>query len=428
MRKLAEIEKMKKMMKAVSLLLLFAIFAGAFTHLTGCTKRVEYTIEAGEGLPDASKLIEGEYVSYVAGFDESVIKKPGKYTIPMIADGKSCELILTVEDTTAPVALPKHVYYAIGTGEILPKDFIASVVEADTYEVRFVGDIPSLESIGDYDVKFEVVDASGNVSDVYSSLLTVIYDTEPPVFEAVPELSAYIGEAIAYRRGLVVTDNCGGNIQIEVDSSGVDPSRVGDYSVRFVAMDASGNTSHASTILHIYDEQVTEAMLNSKLDTVIATIISADMNAEQKCRAVYKYIQEKISYVSDSDKSDAVRAAYDSLFVTGTGDCFNYHAAAIYFMKRLGIDYREIQRKEGAGEGTHYWCIVNIGTEEAPRWYHFDTTRLRADYDHSGCLLTDVQVNAYNKVRAGFYEFDSAGYPARSREIITPTPELEPYY
>ena len=419
---------MRNIMKALSFLLLLAVLTGVFSQLTGCTKRVEYTIEAGDELPDAAKLLEGESVSYVSGFDESVIRKPGKYTIPMIADGKSCELILTVKDTTAPVVVPKHVYYAVGTGEILPADFIASIDEVDTYEARFVGELPSLESIGDYDVKFEVVDASGNVSEVYSSLLTVIYDTEPPVFEAVPELSAYIGEAIAYRRGLVVTDNCGGNIQIEVDSSGVDPSRVGDYQVRFIAVDASGNTSHASTVIHIYDQKVTEAMLNERIDGVLSNIITFDMSAEQKCRAVYEYIQNSISYVSDSDKSDAVRAAYDSLFITGTGDCFNYHAAAVFFMKRLGIDYREIQRKEGAGEGTHYWCIVNIGTNEAPRWYHFDTTRLRADYEHSGCLLTDVQVNAYNKVRAGFYEFDSAGYPARSRDIITPTPELEPYY
>ena len=127
------------------------------------------------------------------------------------------------------------------------------------------------------------------------------------------------------------------------------------------------------------------------------------------------------------DTSDRVRIAYESLS-NGTGDCYAYDSVAIAFLSRLGVEYKEIQRTPGLTSDTHYWLLVNIGTKTSPRWYHYDCTRLRAEYNHSGCLLTDKQVRAYSKVRANFYAYDTGKYPASSTEIITRTPELEPYY
>ena len=53
---------------------------------------------------------------------------------------------------------------------------------------------------------------------------------------------------------------------------------------------------------------------------------------------------------------------------------------------------------------------------------------MRAQYNHSGCLLTDKQAQAYNKVRPYFYTSDRDDLPATSDIIITETPELEAYY
>ena len=69
-----------------------------------------------------------------------------------------------------------------------------------------------------------------------------------------------------------------------------------------------------------------------------------------------------------------------------------------------------------------------VGTAEEPRWYHFDCTHLNATYSHSGCLLTDQQLKAFNRFRAGFYAYDSSKYPATDKTIITRTPDLEKYY
>lgn len=402
---------------------------GLTVSMTGCAKTVTYTLEAGSDLPSPYRLVGEDGAAYVAGFDETCVNRPGTYSIPMTdAKGRKYNLKLTVRDRKAPVVTTKHVYYAQGISEPDALDFIGTIVEADEYKAYFECDLPDMNQIGDYDITFRVEDASGNKTKELHSIMTVIKDQEAPVFTKVPELSAYVGEAIAYRKGLVVTDNCGGEVDIQVDSSAVDPNTPGDYEVRFTATDKSGNTSWAVTNIHIYENQVTEEQLNEKIDGVIAQIITPDMNKEAQLRAVYRYVYDHIAYVSDSDKSDWVRAAYDGLFMNGSGDCYNYFAAAIAFCRRLGIDYREIERTPGAAEGTHFWIMVNIGTAEEPRWYHFDCTHLRASYSHSGCLLTDQQIRAFNKFRAGFYAYDSSKYPATDKNIITRTPDLEKYY
>ncbi len=395
---------------------------------SGCAKKITYTLQAGGELPSPYRLVGADGAAYVAGFDESCVNRPGTYTIPMTdAEGRRYKLKLTVVDYRDPVVTTKHVYYPRGYDKPDALDFINTIIEADEYTARFVSDLPDFDRIGDYDVAIRVKDASGNETEDLHSVLTIIEDTEAPTFVTVPELSAYVGGTVAYRQGVIVTDNCGGELDIQVDSTDVDFNTVGDYEVRYTATDASGNTSWAKTTIHIYENQVSEEELNARIDEVIAAIITPEMDKEAQLRAVYRYVYDHIAYVPTSDKSDWIRAAYDGLFMTGSGDCYNYFAAAIAFCRRLDIDYREIERTPGAAEGTHFWIMVNIGTDAEPLWYHFDCTHLRASYEHSGCLLTDAQLRAFNKFRAGFYAYDATSYPASEKRIITPTPHLDKY-
>ena len=418
-----------RLRRLTAALLCTAAVGASLPLLSGCgaTRRLNMTVEAGDPLPNAAVLTCVDTSDYVDDVDKNCINHAGTYTLPIIdADGNMYELRLVVRDTTRPVVTPRHIYCPIGS---VPEaaDFIGSIVEADTYEAEYVGELPDMSAYGDYDITFRVRDASGNVSKTVSSVVTIVKDSEAPVFVTVPELSATVGDAIAYRQGLVVTDNCCGEIQLSVDSSHVITGTIGDYPVYYTAADASGNVSHAETVIHLYASSVTEEMLNHRVDSIISKIITPTMNTESRLREVYSYIRSHVSYVSDSDKSAWVRAAYDTLFVTSSGDCFDFFAAAKIFLIRLGIPFYEIQRSPGVTSDTHYWLLVNIGTADDPRWYHYDCTRLRDDYILD-CLLTDKQVNAYTRVRPGFYAYDTSQYPASSTTIITPTPKLEAFY
>ena len=251
-----------------------------------------------------------------------------------------------------------------------------------------------------------------------------VIDTTAPVIE-VGEIHVNVGDGIAWKKQATVTDNSDGKIDIKVDSSAVNTSAAGTYTVTYTATDESGNSSSATATVIVGTMEVTEDMLYTELDKVIAQIITDGMNTEAKVRAIYAYVQDSINYASTAETDDFVYAAYMALFSSGTGDCYSYFAASKAFFERLGIENIDMKRAEGGAPGNHYWNLVNIGTKDAPKWYHYDANPVSGQYSVSGCLLTDAQVEAYDAWRGEAYrKYDKTGIPASASEIITDIPEL----
>ncbi|MBQ4140091.1 MAG: transglutaminase domain-containing protein [Clostridia bacterium] len=253
--------------------------------------------------------------------------------------------------------------------------------------------------------------------------VTVI-DTTAPVIE-VGEIRINVGDGIAWKKQATVTDNSNGKIDIKVDSTAVNTSVAGTYSVTYTATDESGNSSSATATVIVGTMEVTEDMLYAEIDKVIAQIITDSMTTEDKVRAVYAYVQKSINYSATAETDDFVYAAYMSLFSSGTGDCYSYFAASKAFFERLGIENVNMKRADGGAPGNHYWNLVNIGTKDAPKWYHYDANPINGQYAATGCLLTDAQVAAYDAwCGQGYRKYDKSGIPASATETITDIPEL----
>lgn len=319
--------------------------------------------------------------------------------------------------------------WAIAAGEPSAEDFVVSM--EDGGKVAFAKDY-RFDEEGQYLVTL-IYTAPGGKQSNHDVVLSLIDDKEPPVIVGADDLVAYLGEGIAYRSGITLTDNCGGEITLDVDTSMVDTKQAGVYPVTYTAKDLSGNQSSVTVNLQIYEERVTLEMLFAELESVIKSQIPTAGSKEQQARAVYNYVYYRVEYTAHSDKSDWIRAAYDG-FRKGEGDCFTYFALSKAFFEYLGIENMDIQRTTGLVDERHYWNFVNIGTAENPAWYHFDACRLLGA-KHSGCLLTDQQVGAYTKMRVGahgetnyFYAYDQSKYPASATKIINDTPSLAPYY
>ena len=251
-----------------------------------------------------------------------------------------------------------------------------------------------------------------------------VIDTTAPVIE-VGEIRINVGDGIAWKKQATVTDNSDGKIDIKVDSTAVNTSVAGTYTVTYTATDESGNRASVSATVTVGTVEVTEEMLNTELDKVIAQIITESMDTEAKVRAIYEYVRESINYASTAATDDYVYAAYTSLFMYGTGDCYSYFAASKAFFERLGIENIDMTRAEGGAPGNHYWNLVNIGTKDAPKWYHYDANPISGEYSVSGCLLTDAQIAAYDAwCGSGYRKYDASKVPASASEIITDIPEL----
>lgn len=308
--------------------------------------------------------------------------------------------------------------YTLEAGAPLPEAAVLCGITNASYE----GELPDVVQPGSYSVRIKTPQGRRTVQ------LTVV-DTTPPVMEGVQDITVYVGESVAYRKHVVLTDNAGNEgVTLAVDSTAVNTAVEGAYTVIYTATDRAGNRATATASVYVKTQNVNEPLLFDGVKKICNEILTSTMSTEDKLRVIYDYVQTNISYVNHSDKTDWVGEAYNGLFVTGSGDCFTYFAAVKAFLTYLDVPFIELQRAPGLTEETHYWMLVNISDTPGVRtWYHYDATRLRAEYNHSGCLLTDKQAQAYNKVRPHFYTHNS-DCPPTSDIIITDTPELEAYY
>lgn len=341
----------------------------------------------------------------------------------------TCSSCIQSPEDRSEEATFRDLTWAIGTTMPRAEDFVSFL--PDGCKVAFAKQY-EISSTGTYTIEFRVTDEKGNEKH-YEAKLTLIKDTQPPEIRGVKDLQAYIGDGIAYRAGITCADNCDSEVKLEVDSSAVNLQREGAYEVTYIATDGAGNRTETKATLYLYQEKITKDQLFALLDPVIQSRIPTAGSLEMQARAIYNYVNLHVAYTSSSDKSDWVRAAYDGL-VKGEGDCYTYFALSKAFFERLGMENMDIQRTPGIVDERHYWNLVNIGTKESPRWYHFDACRLLGA-QHVGCLLTDTQVDAYTRIRVNdlgetgyFYAYDKTAYPASAKEIITSTPSLEPYY
>ncbi len=328
-------------------------------------------------------------------------------------------------DVEQTLPTPKPLKWAVGAPLPDAKDFFESLPEGSS--VRFVTEY-TFSSMGAYTLTVIYTDAEGVESEIGVSL-TLAIDTTAPAIVGAKDLSICLGEGIAYRSGVTVTDDFDGATTLEVDSSAVILAEEGNYPVTYTARDAAGNTSTVTVTVWIYREAVTEEMLWRYVDDIIQENgIDRFVSRERQAREVFDYVYYSISYDSTSDKTDWVRAAYEGL-KNGRGDCYTYFAVSKAFFTRLGLQNKDVKRTEGIVRERHYWNLVNIGTAEAPLWYHFDACQL-SGVIFRGCLLTDAQLAEYTANRTNadgegnyFYIFDPNGLPARATVEIT-----DPYH
>ncbi len=310
-------------------------------------------------------------------------------------------------------------------------DFVVDL--PDGYRARYAEEY-TYSTIGSYEVDIIISDALGFQTRKTVNLHLIV-DKTPPTLQGLKDLLVKTGGSVSYLSGITATDNCGGEIEIEVDTFDVDLKKEGVYPVYYTATDAAGNSTTVRMSVTVYRQEITEEMLWKKIDAVIAKKNLKDLDREEQVREIHEYVYFNVSYNHAeetpgelSDKSNWVRAAYEGL-TTERGDCYTYFALSKAFFERLGIENMDVERAQSAVakvDQRHFWNFVNIGTAEAPKWYHFDACQIDGKDYPWGCLVTDAQladcnaeIESANGTSNYFYEYDRATIPASATETIT---------
>ena len=363
------------------------------------------TVEAGANRPitiDDFINNSGLDISFITDVTSINTATAGIHELLINVEGRELTGYINVVDTTPPKAVAKKL--ELWKGDQLPDAmaFVSSIEDASEVIAEY-RTTPDINRMGVQELLLTIKDGYGNSTELKTSL-TVKEDTDPPRIIGTRNKTVYIGEGVAYKKGVSVIDNRDKDLQVKVDSSKVNLKKEGVYDVVYTAEDSAGNKTVVTTTVTVMKFVVTQAMLDEEADKILAKIITPDMTKLKKAEVIYYWIKKNVAYVGDSDKSDWKAEAYRAIR-DKKGDCFTYFAIAHELLTRAGIDSIQVTR---LGEKTkHFWNLVNCGDG----WYHFDSC---PNKDHAETfMLTDKELEEFAKTRGEYYyNRDKSLYPA----------------
>ena len=289
-----------------------------------------------------------------------------------------------------------------------PEAFVTRVAGSSPVTVTFARE-PDFTAPGVQDVVLLLTDEGGNATELTASL-TVIQDTTPPVISGVTDQTVLLGETVAYKKGVTVTDDYDEDVKLEVDSSQVNPTVAGDYLVTYRATDHSGNTAEVTAYFSFTQPSEYTDLALEEAQAVLDKITTADMTQTEVARAIYDWCRANIAYTAHSDKGDWQKAAVQG-FTQRSGDCYVYFATAKAMFEAAGIPNIDVEKTYVEGRAMHYWSLIDCGGG----WYHFDATPRVGEGDDF-FMVTDAYLEAYSKAHYNSHEFDHSLYPATPEE------------
>ena len=262
---------------------------------------------------------------------------------------------------------------------------------------------------------------------VITLFVVMFVDNEAPVIKpaGAEEVIGYVGEIPTYKKYVVVTDNLDGNIEPEVNSTGVNINKEGRYIVRYRAIDSAGNETRYELIYVVKkDSKYKQQKLNEWVEYYAGTLgITKNMGKQEQVERIYSFVNNIIAWsggigtsnIPDIDRNnwkidwieEAIRTF--ELYEAGDceGDCYSYYSVSKAFFEYFGIKNIGLRRNLSLDEdhGTHFWNIVDIGNG---KWYYYDATKLKgtfADGTRNACLINQTKLDSYQVTGKDKYNF-----------------------
>ena len=368
------------------------------TKLYVCDRviNLEYEVRSYTGLQLREKL--GTMHGYKPSIQQLKVTEEGAAAFDLKKGDTLLYIGVHIRDTTRPkVKAAEQICYLGYPRE--PEEFITSVTDQQDVTIEYLSE-PDWETPGEREVKIAVTDASYNRT-VAKVTCPFKQDDIPPKVNVNLAAFHYVGDAVAYMKGVIVTDNLDPACEVSVDKSAVKYRKVGTYPVTYTATDRDGNSSSVTVEITFREPSVTDEQLDELAESILQDILKDDMSVAKKIRAIYDYCRYKIRYTGDSDKTDWKGEAYRGL-TEFKGDCFTYYSAAFLLLNKIdGVEVMSVERIDGITR--HYWCLVNIGTG----WYHYDAC---PNHIYGTCFMrTNSQL--HNGEGRAYWKFDQSLFP-----------------
>jgi transglutaminase-like putative cysteine protease len=138
-----------------------------------------------------------------------------------------------------------------------------------------------------------------------------------------------------------------------------------------------------------YRESLQEtAEVDRQIEEVLSRIVTPDMNAHQKVKAIHDWIVLRLAYDSGLERY----TAYEAL-KTGKAVCQGYSLLAYRMLNMAGIPARIVEGKVESGD--HAWNLVQLDGA----WYHMDATWDDPVPDTSGKVRYDYYLKTDEEMK-----------------------------
>jgi transglutaminase-like putative cysteine protease len=203
----------------------------------------------------------------------------------------------------------------------------------------------------------------------------------------------------------------GRELEIQVDSSGVDLFTAGEYTVIYYTTDATGNRTEVAETVFIIDIDID--YVYAEVDRLLNDILNNNMSEREKVTAIHRWIRNNIGWASiRGGPSTVYEAAYRALRQRN-GNCFNFYALAEVMLTRAEIPNMLIERIPGTPT-RHRWNLVN---PDNLGWHHFDSVPAGLNLGDRAAFFTDSQAREFaeririERGRADYFTYDPTLYP-----------------
>jgi len=288
----------------------------------------------------------------------------GEFILFLSFNDVEFEVILYVEDTTAPVVNTIEVSVPKGD-EAAPDDFISSISDTSPIaSVDFVT-IPDFFTVGTQIIEIAVEDIFGNRT-IGTTMLTVLANDIPPEITGTRDIDAMLGSRIMYLQGVSAYDAFGRPLEITIDSSDVNQNQRGIYTVIYRAEDIYGLISEVEISVHILN--IDTDWVDERIDAIFADIFTDEMTQVEQARAIFTWIKGNITFIS---MAAAPRSSYEGAFRAlqdRRGGCTIFSSLSDVMLHRADIPTLRIERVPEA-PSRHRWNLIN---PDGLGWYHFD--------------------------------------------------------
>lgn len=262
---------------------------------------------------------------------------------------------------------------------INPEDYIK---EKKNVKVKY-GSIDT-SVIGEKKLKYMVTDKHNKKHNYYLKITVV--DNIAPVIEGKENINLYVNDTVDLNKYVSVTDNYDKKVDIKTEGN-VDTKKEGEYKVKYIATDKSGNKGELTITFIVKKKSIYEPF---KLENGVVGKTSKGYTIENKNGATY------VNGVLIANKTYRLSSSYGNGLTSATTQAFNEMKAAASldeFNIRIGSGFRSFN-----SQSTIYKNYVKRDGQTKA-----DTYSARPGHsEHQTGLAIDICSDGYSCITSAF--------------------------